>query len=91
MQMVESAEQDVLFEYWLFIIRRLKDWQENISAALSQMECQTLQFLLKKCSHIPRDINGCSLKRKWHLEIRCRNSKINVIAIKKWVINEIRS
>lgn len=48
MQMAESAEQDVLFENWLFIIRRLKDWQESVSAALSQMECQTLQFSVKE-------------------------------------------
>lgn len=51
MQMVESAEQDVLFENWLFIIRRLKDWQGNVSAALSQMECQSLQFLVEMLTH----------------------------------------
>jgi len=44
MQMAESAEQDVLFENWLFIIRRLKDRQENVSSTLSQMEFQTAIF-----------------------------------------------
>lgn len=51
MQMAVRAEQDVLFETRLFIIRSLKDGQENVSAALSQMECQTLQFLWGRNVH----------------------------------------
>lgn len=51
MQMVVRAERGVLFETWLFIIRSLKDGQENVSAALSQMECQTLQFLWERNVH----------------------------------------
>lgn len=52
MQMVVRAEQDVLFEIWLFIIKSLKDGQGNVSAALSQMECQTLQFLWGRNVHV---------------------------------------